>query len=69
MLVFGMGLYELFVSTLDIAKSVSGEGNQQKSNLFGLFTLKVSIVLHIGNFYFLMIQVPFTQSQFVGTKI
>ncbi|XP_030454186.2 uncharacterized protein LOC115675605 [Syzygium oleosum] len=40
MLVFGMGLYELFVSTLDIAKSVSGEGNQQKSNLFGLFTLK-----------------------------
>ncbi|KAL3743821.1 hypothetical protein ACJRO7_019000 [Eucalyptus globulus] len=40
MLVFGMGLYELFVSNLDIAKSVSGEGNQQTSNLFGLFTLK-----------------------------
>ncbi|KAF8033452.1 hypothetical protein BT93_D2152 [Corymbia citriodora subsp. variegata] len=40
MLVFGMGLYELFVSNLDIAKSVSGEGNQQTSNFFGLFTLK-----------------------------
>ncbi|XP_071721653.1 uncharacterized protein [Rutidosis leptorrhynchoides] len=36
MLVFGMGLYELFVSNLDIAK----EGVQYRSNLFGLFTLK-----------------------------
>ncbi|KAG8633976.1 uncharacterized protein LOC110606064 [Manihot esculenta] len=40
MLVFGMGLYELFVSNLDIAKSLSGEGVPHRSNLFGLFTLK-----------------------------
>ncbi|KAM7276071.1 hypothetical protein ACFE04_017937 [Oxalis oulophora] len=37
MLVFGMGLYELFVSNLDIAKSK--EGVAYRSNLFGLFTL------------------------------
>ncbi|GLT81036.1 hypothetical protein SLA2020_524440 [Shorea laevis] len=39
MLVFGMGLYELFVSNLSIAKSISME-NVHQSNLFGLFTLK-----------------------------
>lgn len=40
MLVFGMGLYELFVSNLDLAKSLPEERNQQRSNLFGLFTLQ-----------------------------
>ncbi|KAK4796001.1 hypothetical protein SAY86_028327 [Trapa natans] len=40
MLVFGMGLYELFVSNLDIAKSLSAERGGEKSNLFGMFTLK-----------------------------
>lgn len=42
MLVFGMGLYELFVSNLDIAKSLSDEKVPYRSNFFGLFTLKVS---------------------------
>lgn len=40
MLVFGMGLYELFVSNLDSAKSLSEEKLPHRSNLFGLFTLK-----------------------------
>ncbi|KAF5749115.1 hypothetical protein HS088_TW04G01077 [Tripterygium wilfordii] len=40
MLVFGMGLYELFVSNLGPAHSQSGKGVPQGSNLFGLFTLK-----------------------------
>ncbi|KAF6170214.1 hypothetical protein GIB67_038747 [Kingdonia uniflora] len=42
MLVFGMGLYELFVSTLDIANSLPDGTPSNKSNLFGLFTIKVS---------------------------
>ncbi|XP_065882172.1 uncharacterized protein [Euphorbia lathyris] len=37
MLVFGMGLYELFVSNLD---TKTGEGVDHRSNLLGLFTLK-----------------------------
>ncbi|KAF3968463.1 hypothetical protein CMV_007654 [Castanea mollissima] len=41
MLVFGMGLYELFVSNLDSSKSLSEEKIPYRSNLFGLFTLKV----------------------------
>ncbi|KAF7127630.1 hypothetical protein RHSIM_Rhsim11G0038000 [Rhododendron simsii] len=40
MLVFGMGLYELFISNLDIAKVQSEEKVAHRSNLFGLFTLK-----------------------------
>ncbi|KAG5524546.1 hypothetical protein RHGRI_031267 [Rhododendron griersonianum] len=40
MLVFGMGLYELFISNLDIAKVQSEEKFAHRSNLFGLFTLK-----------------------------
>lgn len=40
MLVFGMGLYELFISNLDMAQSTSDERTPQRSNLFGLFTLK-----------------------------
>ncbi|TXG54607.1 hypothetical protein EZV62_019863 [Acer yangbiense] len=40
MLVFGMGLYELFVSNLDIGKMLSEDEVQRRSNLFGLFTLK-----------------------------
>ncbi|KAM6574650.1 hypothetical protein CsatA_022977 [Cannabis sativa] len=40
MLVFGMGLYELFVSNLGTAKSLSEEKGPYASNLFGLFTLK-----------------------------
>ncbi|KAL9242615.1 hypothetical protein vseg_016601 [Gypsophila vaccaria] len=39
MLVFGMGIYELFVSDLDIAKSQPQLLHQNRSNLFGLFTL------------------------------
>ncbi|KAK7309455.1 hypothetical protein RJT34_06201 [Clitoria ternatea] len=38
MLVFGMGLYELFVSNLGSASSLPVPS--QRSNLFGLFTLK-----------------------------
>ncbi|MCD7452565.1 hypothetical protein HAX54_017483 [Datura stramonium] len=40
MLVFGMGLYELFVSNLDKGKSMSGETSPNRSNLFGMFALK-----------------------------
>ncbi|WMV43144.1 hypothetical protein MTR67_036529 [Solanum verrucosum] len=40
MLVFGMGLYELFISNLDKGKSMSGEITPYRSNLFGMFTLK-----------------------------
>lgn len=36
MLVFGMGLYELFISNLDVAKT-----SVQRSNLLGLFQLRV----------------------------
>ncbi|KAH9613704.1 hypothetical protein KSS87_018834 [Heliosperma pusillum] len=39
MLVFGMGIYELFVSNLDIAKSQPEMIHPNRSNLFGLFTL------------------------------
>lgn len=45
MLVFGMGLYELFISNLDIAQthelSHPTEKAAYRSNLFGLFTLVV----------------------------
>ncbi|CAI9094949.1 OLC1v1030787C1 [Oldenlandia corymbosa var. corymbosa] len=40
MLVFGMGLYELFISNLDKAKSISDDKVTYTSNFFGLFTLK-----------------------------
>ncbi|KAK9148547.1 hypothetical protein Scep_007304 [Stephania cephalantha] len=40
MLVFGMGLYELFVSNFDIAKLLPQSAAPSRSNLFGLFTLK-----------------------------
>lgn len=40
MLVFGMGLYELFISNLDKAKSSQDGSITYRSNLFGLFTLK-----------------------------
>ncbi|XP_060173664.1 uncharacterized protein LOC132604255 [Lycium barbarum] len=40
MLVFGMGLYELFISNLDKSKSMSEEKTPYQSNLFGIFTLK-----------------------------
>lgn len=43
MLVFGMGLYELFISNLDKVKSMSGETAPNRSNLFGMFILKVSL--------------------------
>lgn len=42
MLVFGTGLYELFISHLGSARSSSKSSIEHKSNLFGLFTLKVS---------------------------
>lgn len=44
MLVFGMGLYELFVSNLDTSKTLSDKKSPYMSNLFGLFTLKVSLI-------------------------
>ncbi|KAL8266867.1 hypothetical protein R6Q59_004211 [Mikania micrantha] len=40
MLVFGMGLYELFISNLDIAKARSEGVTARRSNLFGLFVLQ-----------------------------
>ncbi|KAK4252605.1 hypothetical protein QN277_014356 [Acacia crassicarpa] len=40
MLVFGMGLYELFVSNLGNAGSLPDQHDSYRSNLFGLFTLK-----------------------------
>lgn len=40
MLVFGMGLYELFVSNLDSASSLQDQKPSDRSNLFGIFTLK-----------------------------
>ncbi|ONI05584.1 hypothetical protein PRUPE_5G014100 [Prunus persica] len=40
MLVFGMGLYELFISNLDIVKSSQENKPADRSNLLGLFTLK-----------------------------
>lgn len=42
MLVFGTGLYELFISQLGNARSLSKSNVEHKSNLFGLFPLKVS---------------------------
>jgi len=43
MLVFGMGLYELFVCNIDIEESRKGQKFPYRSNLFGLFTLMVSL--------------------------
>ncbi|XP_016201294.1 uncharacterized protein LOC107642449 isoform X2 [Arachis ipaensis] len=40
MLVFGMGLYELFVSNLGSASSLPDQDPSHRSNLFGLFVLK-----------------------------
>ncbi|CAK9325390.1 unnamed protein product [Citrullus colocynthis] len=40
MLVFGTGLYELFISHLGSARSSSKSSIEHKSNLFGLFTLE-----------------------------
>ncbi|XP_022937012.1 uncharacterized protein LOC111443436 [Cucurbita moschata] len=40
MLVFGTGLYELFISNLGSARSFSERSVLHRSNLFGLFTLK-----------------------------
>ncbi len=43
MLIFGMGLYELFVSTLEVAGDAA-EGlhtTARGSNMFGLFHLRV----------------------------
>jgi len=58
MLVFGMGLYELFVSNLDLAKQVSTGKAPNRSSLFGLFALKVSLILlNNSNFYTLAMHV------------
>lgn len=43
MLIFGMGVYELFISSLDIAgHNCEGKPAVCGSNLFGLFRLRVS---------------------------
>ncbi|KAK4364797.1 hypothetical protein RND71_016155 [Anisodus tanguticus] len=52
MLVFGMGLYELFISNLDKGKSMSGERTPYRSNLFGMFTLKAQNMILV--FYTLL---------------
>lgn len=39
MLVFGMGLYELFVCNINVGESLKGRKFPYRSNLFGLFTL------------------------------
>ncbi|CAH8276061.1 unnamed protein product [Arabidopsis lyrata] len=40
MLVFGLGLYELFISNLDTSESRSHDIVSNRSSLFGMFTLK-----------------------------
>ncbi|KAL6180870.1 hypothetical protein ACLB2K_047529 [Fragaria x ananassa] len=40
MLVFGMGLYELFISNLDTVKALSEDEAPYTSSLFGMFILK-----------------------------
>uniref|UniRef100_A0A1J3CXY5 Uncharacterized protein n=1 Tax=Noccaea caerulescens TaxID=107243 RepID=A0A1J3CXY5_NOCCA len=40
MLVFGMGLYELFISNLDTSESHSHDNVANRSSLFGMFPLK-----------------------------
>ncbi|CAL1373808.1 unnamed protein product [Linum trigynum] len=40
MLVFGMGLHELFISNLSPSKTSPGERIADRPNMFGLFTLK-----------------------------
>lgn len=55
MLIFGMGLYELFVSTLEVAGEAGEpcevQGPACGSNLFGLFRLTVSL-FYITQFNF-----------------
>ncbi|KAJ8448351.1 hypothetical protein Cgig2_021979 [Carnegiea gigantea] len=52
MLVFGMGLYELFVCNIDIEGSLKGQKFPYRSNLFGLFTLMV-ILNNIPSTFFI----------------
>ncbi|KAF8077010.1 hypothetical protein N665_1070s0006 [Sinapis alba] len=40
MLVFGMGLYELFISNLETSESISHDSVSNRSSLFGMFPLK-----------------------------
>ncbi|KAF8077012.1 hypothetical protein N665_1070s0007 [Sinapis alba] len=40
MLVFGMGLYELFISNLETSESISHDNVSNRSSLFGMFPLK-----------------------------
>ncbi|KAL8536588.1 hypothetical protein ACS0TY_011968 [Phlomoides rotata] len=49
MLVFGMGLYELFISNLDKTKSMPDgrTTSTYRSNLFGMFTLKVNVIINL----------------------
>jgi len=42
MLVFGLGLYELFISNLDTSESRTHDIVSNRSSLFGMFTLKVA---------------------------
>lgn len=46
MLVFGMGLYELFISNLNVAAQADQptNDNSHRSNLFGLFKLLVRTI-------------------------
>lgn len=60
MLVFGMGLYELFVCNLDIAKTQSKEKATSTSNLFGLFALKVSKFFFSFIFLVLVMRIFYT---------
>lgn len=51
MLVFGMGLYELFISNLDIVKSSQENKPTDRSNLLGMFILKVRLIFLISEQY------------------
>lgn len=43
MLVFGMGLYELFISNLTTSETISHDSVSNRSSLFGMFPLKVAL--------------------------
>lgn len=60
MLVFGMGLYELFISNLTTSETISHDSVSNRSSLFGMFPLKVA-------FFFLRIFIMDQESRFFGS--
>ena len=63
MLIFGMGLYDLFVNSLDVPGRKRSPNSSRTtvfgSNLFGLFRLRVKIKSHQNNIHFLILYFPF----------